>query len=109
MAVPESPPATTTTSKKRPKRWLPSFGLLAAATSILATAALVFVAGAAAMHFRVPPADSLTEAFTGAERWFAAPLRDQHPPDDGAEPRLELDRPGRTADGFTLCTTTQRP
>jgi hypothetical protein len=64
---------------------------------------LTFVVGAAAMFFQLPPADFMAKAFAGGRAWFdrAAATR--------AEPEPELhaalvDRPGRTFDGFTLCT-----
>jgi hypothetical protein len=73
---------------------------------------LSYVLGAAVMYFDLPSSDYLQKGFVGAEAWFER--NRQRRGDPGGAPRFDLtrptvtiDKPDRTFDGFTLCTTLQ--
>jgi hypothetical protein len=72
---------------------------------------LSYVLGAAVMFFQLPSSDFLSKAFLGARAW-------QEKQDAAAQaasaleslgPGGPIDRPGKTFDGFTLCTSISRP
>ena len=88
---------------------LPGPGPVLKALSVLGLVALSFVAGAAAMHFDLPPSGHLEKSFRGARAWLDRrdlPRARSAPGDDSAGTAVTLDRPGKTCDGFTLVTTT---
>jgi hypothetical protein len=96
----------TLSALSRRSRW-PAFGQVAAALSVLALMALCYMAGAAAMHFRLPFSGFFAKAFHGADQWlarrnvFVPPQASQFP-----QGEMIVDRRDFTCDGFTLCTTT---
>jgi hypothetical protein len=70
-------------------------------------AVLLFVAGAAVMFFQLPPSDFLSKAFIGGRAWFERSDLAPPPPeplDPTSAASSGVDRPGKTFDGFTLCT-----
>jgi hypothetical protein len=66
-------------------------------------ASLAYIAGAAVVYFDLPTSGFLRRALGGAAAWYQA--RDTEPTADQAPPPKvgPIDRPDRTADGFTLC------
>jgi hypothetical protein len=91
------------------RRWAPAFGRAVKVVFVLALAGLTYVAGAATMHYRLPPWEFLTKAFIGGQSWAdhslgAAPLA--RTVGDLKQAAVTIDRPERTCDGFTLYTTT---
>src|SRR5262249_1874435 len=88
-------------------RW-PRFSKIAAILSLLGAAFLCFIAGAAVMHFRLPPSSQLEKAFAGAQEWWQS--RPQATPtDDLQDPRVVLRKPRSASPGLTLVTTTLAP
>jgi hypothetical protein len=87
---------------------LPSSRRIVGVVSIVALAALCYIAGAAAMYFQLPSTDFLAKAFAGAERWAvnAGPGADRQAMPPGA---VVTDKPGKAYEGFTLVTTTLGP
>lgn len=91
---------------------LPTINQVLVLVSLAGLAGLSFLCGAAAMHFRLPSSNFLDKAFVGAEAW-----KERGRPTDGfsasegeaTEPKVRLDLPEKTQDGFTLYTTTQGP
>jgi hypothetical protein len=60
------------------------------------------------MHFQLPTWDFLDKAFIGGEAWLARQDLPPRPPGDaGAPSEVGIDKPDKTFDGFTLCTTTE--
>jgi hypothetical protein len=81
-----------------------------ASVSILGLVCLVFLAGAAAMFFHVPPADFFEKAFAGARAWYERGRPDQSSGQfvtGKAKEGVRVDKPEATSDGFTLFTTTR--
>lgn len=74
---------------------------ISAALAVVGLAAVCYVLGAAAMFFEWPTSDQMEKAFVGARAW-----NERHQP---AAPELPSapgrgdDQPGKTFDGFTLC------
>jgi hypothetical protein len=104
MSAPEPLPAQPAVPAPRPG--LPSFGILAAAISILGFGSLCFLAGSAAIYFQLPGVSGpIGEGLAGANQWLRA---DAVPtPVPGSEPlSIVTDTPGGTWDGLTLVTTT---
>ncbi len=96
--VPATAPVSSPASRKRRK-------ILMGLVSTVGAAAVVFVLGAGVMFFDVPPADFLSKAFIGCRAWFersdlAAPDAEVDLPPGG----IGVDKPDKTADGYTLCT-----
>src|SRR5262245_55117738 len=80
--------------RKLLSKWLFTLGLMI----------LCFVFGAAVMFFQLPTSDFLSKAFIGARAWL-----ERQQVDGASEPELPKiqephDQPGKTCDGFTLCT-----
>jgi hypothetical protein len=74
--------------------------------SLLGTLVLGYLPGAAVMYFDLPTSGFLTRAFLGARAWnerrqALARASDEDLPPVGAG---QVDKPGKTFDGFTLCT-----
>ena len=89
---------------------IPSVGRLMAILSVLGLAVCCFILGAACMHFEIPPAHSLRNAFLGGAAWYERFWNQQEGDEkDGAfgfiPPTIKLDRADKTWDGFTLYTT----
>jgi Arylsulfotransferase (ASST) len=83
-------------------------GKILPAVSILAFGCLAFIGGAAVMHFSLFSADFLRNAFTGAEAWRAREqMRAARPSDVYSDPKVTVDQPEKTYDGFTLFTLTE--
>ncbi len=98
----EDTPATPTEALKPPSRrkflslWLAIFGMLS----------LSYLLGAAVMFFQFPSSDFLGKAFMGARAWnerrqLTSTSSDQNLP---AVTMGNVDKPGKTFDGFTLYT-----
>jgi hypothetical protein len=89
----------------------PSIGKVMAGVSLLGLVGLSFLFGASVMFFQLPPSDFLNEAFSGAkalhERGHAA-----HPSRIGngamGPGRVTVYKAGKTYDGFTLYTATDK-
>jgi hypothetical protein len=73
---------------------------------LLGLVSLSFVLGAAAMFFELPPSGFLGKAFVGARAWNERRQATAPPIDPGltSAARVKIDKPGKTFDGFTLCT-----
>ncbi|HVX12533.1 MAG TPA: arylsulfotransferase family protein [Pirellulales bacterium] len=84
---------------------LPDRRLVSAALSIAGVAALCYLAGAAAMYFRLPSSGFLGRALDGARAWQNA-REAKRPPTRGAAIRPVVDQPKETFDGFTLYSVT---
>jgi len=80
--------------------------------SILGCAILLFVGGAAVMHFGLPTSNALRSAFTGGQAWQERERarRGVSPTTSKASQVIKekgeiIDKPDKTFDGFTLFTT----
>jgi hypothetical protein len=93
-------PATTTSPPAR--KWLPSFGRVAAVISLLGFGGLCFLGGAVSMYRGGAVAQGLNQAFNGAENWFRGGQPTPDIPPGRATVRTVLDKSGQTFDGFTL-------
>jgi hypothetical protein len=68
---------------------------------------LCYVFGAAVMHFQLPSCDFLEQAFIGGQAWVSRASPPPRPQVGNVTPtNVAVDQPGKTFDGFTLCTTT---
>ena len=69
-------------------------------------AALSFLVGAAVMYFDLPSAEFLGKGFSGARAWASRePNSSRGSERDAPSIRVgNIDQPGKTFDGFTLCT-----
>jgi hypothetical protein len=87
----------------------PSFGRVAGALTFAAFTFLVFVGGAAVMHFELPGSGYLGNAFVGGRAWWErarAPARGRA---ELPRPDVAVDERDRTFPGYTLYTTTLGP
>lgn len=79
-----------------------------ASVSIAGAAALSFVCGAAVIFFQLPSSGWLSNAFLAARFWqesrSASPRPLQNPGRERRLVRANVDKPGKTFDGFTLYT-----
>ena len=101
MTREDGTPTSTRASNPPPRRRPFSLGL-----AILGLAALSYLLGAAAMFFELPTSGLLAKAFIGARAWnerrqAAARISGHELPPVA---RGAIDKPGKTFDGFTLCT-----
>ena len=85
---------------------LPSFRAIVALLSILGLMLLCCVLGAAIMHFKLPPSDSLHKSFVGFQAWVDRDERAFPHGSASAAPGVAVDRADKTFDGFTLFTST---
>ncbi|HTU89829.1 MAG TPA: arylsulfotransferase family protein [Gemmataceae bacterium] len=89
---------------------LPTINQVLAVVFVAGLAGLSYLFGAAVMHFRLPSSDFLYNAFIGAKAWNERGRPSDSfvtPGGDTADLGVRLDKPEKTQDGFTLCTTTQ--
>jgi hypothetical protein len=68
---------------------------------------LSFVAGAAALHFELLPAQFLRESFVGLDALRKHGEEQPEPQDNDTKPGITCDKPDQAFNGFTLYTTTQ--
>src|SRR5262249_5107186 len=81
-------------------------GVLIPCVSVAGMLVLRYLLGAAVVHFRLPTADYLHDAFTGGQAWWERSEALATAPDRPERPTPgDVDEPGKTFDGFTLYTT----
>jgi hypothetical protein len=80
---------------------------MTAAISILGFGTLCFLTGAAVIYYQLPVAAPLGQGFAGANQWLGAGAPGIVPPPEPLT--VAKDVPGKTCDGLTLVTTTDRP
>jgi hypothetical protein len=81
-------------------------GIIIPWLSVAGMLALGYILGAAVVHFQLPTSEYLEDAFTGGEAWFARKSARETPtPVAGGPISIDVDKPGRACDGFTLYTT----
>jgi hypothetical protein len=74
--------------------------------SLLGLVTLAFLGGAAVMHFKLPTATYLADAFHGAQAWHDQRAAQVATPGPKPVPiSRDIDEPTKTFDGFTLYTT----
>src|SRR5437879_1590861 len=93
-------PTPTRTRPPAPRKAVPLL------LSCLGMVALAYLLGAAAMFFRLPTSGFLSKAFIGARAWNERRRASSRNVDRQlpAASSAVIDKPGKTFDGFTLCT-----